>query len=355
MNKYQSYIDEITKKIAELNAAKVAYDQQLVVIKNARERLTELKKIFDEFVKTKSEGFPLLSEAYSEFLDLKYSQIESLLSYKRRPAIKAAEEVRNLKKELKVSARKSKELEYIVKYYEQMYPQLVEVRGEDKNMNDIAEEDNNLDPIFSWITVDEFKKLNITERNQLALDRWWSKWKDKKGIGLLYEMYIGYLFENNGYYVEYNGIKTTLEDLGRDLIAIKNNKILIVQCKYWSKSKVIHEKHIFQLFGTTFEYKLNNPQKDVKAVFCTSTKLSDKARKFTEVLDIEIRENLDMQRFPIIKCNVNKSNNTKIYHLPFDQQYYKTVIVKEEGDIMTDSVLEAENMGFRRAYKHISN
>lgn len=46
--------------------------------------------------------------------------------------------------------------------------------------------------------------------------------------------------------------------MGRDLICMKDGKIHIVQAKCWSADKTIHEKHIFQLYGTTLCYELEN-------------------------------------------------------------------------------------------------
>ena len=83
------------------------------------------------------------------------------------------------------------------------------------------------------------------ERNQLALDRYKASHKKSKWqIGRDYELYIGYRYSQSGYSVDYFGSYMGLEDLGRDLICKKGNKVLIVQCKYWSSKKEIHEKHI---------------------------------------------------------------------------------------------------------------
>ena len=95
-------------------------------------------------------------------------------------------------------------------------------------------------------------------------------------------------------------------------------------------------------------------QKDVvQAVLVTNIKVSDKAREFAEYLGVKVIENHAMGKFPRIKCNVGKDEDgrtTKIYHLPFDQQYDNVKINKtEERFVFT--VKEAEDAGFRRAYK----
>jgi hypothetical protein len=199
-------------------------------------------------------------------------------------------------------------------------------------------------------------KLSTIQKNQLALDRYIQGSKTRWQIGRDYEMYIGYLCEKNGYKVEYTGISKRLEDMGRDLIIYDQLDTYIIQCKNWSQEKEIHENHIFQLYGSVVLYKIENPFCNVKAVFITTTKLSSVAEKIADVLDIEVRY-ISMGEFPRIKCNIGKDVNgisTKIYHLPFDQQY-DTTIIDGKGEFMALTVVEAEQAGFRRAYKWHGN
>ncbi len=136
-------------------------------------------------------------------------------------------------------------------------------------------------------------------------------------------------------------------------IAFKDNEIEIVQCKYWSKDKTIHEKHIFQLYGTVVAFEIENPDKKIQAVFVTTTKLSDIARKFAKKLRIKVLENQSFERYPCIKCNISRRDGTKIYHLPFDQQYDRVSIEIKKGEFYVESIKEAEELGFRRAYRWI--
>ena len=53
----------------------------------------------------------------------------------------------------------------------------------------------------------------------------------------------------------------------------------------------------------------------------------------------------------MIKCNINPASNTKIYHLPFDQQYDKIKVGDQEGELYALTVKEAEKLGFRRAFR----
>lgn len=72
-----------------------------------------------------------------------------------------------------------------------------------------------------------------------------------------------------------------------------------------------------------------------------------------EYLGIKYVENFEADDYPCIKCNVGRNaygETTKIYHLPFDQQYDSTKIM-HQGEFYALTVAEAEAAGFRRAFK----
>lgn len=89
----------------------------------------------------------------------------------------------------------------------------------------------------------------------------------------------------------------------------------------------------------------------MKAIFYTTTQLSPLARKIANTLDIELFENFKFDRkYPCIKCNISTQNDEKIYHLPFDQKYDETKIDRK-GEMYCSTVNEAEEAGFRRAFR----
>lgn len=107
------------------------------------------------------------------------------------------------------------------------------------------------DKTIEYLNKDEWNKLEVNERNQLALDRYKKKNKSKWIIGIEYEMYIEYTLRMSGFRVIPFGSMNGLEDLGRDLIAFKRNMkqelvAYVIQCKNWStlKGKEIHENVI---------------------------------------------------------------------------------------------------------------
>jgi hypothetical protein len=173
----------------------------------------------------------------------------------------------------------------------------------------------------------------------------------------MYERYVGHLYERDGWLVDYEGIVKGLDDLGRDLICTKGTDVHIVQLKCWAREKLIHEKHIFQLFGTTQLYLMNKNNNglfpmNVQPTFITSTRLSDVAKNAANWLKITIKEDFPLDKsFPMIKCNINQGTGERIYHLPFDQQYDRTKIITTAGEMYARTVAEAENAGFRRAFR----
>ena len=102
------------------------------------------------------------------------------------------------------------------------------------------------------------------------------------------------------------------------------------ECKYWSSKKEIHEKHITQLYGTMASYCIehNCPKENVKGVLITNIQLSPMAKKMAKYLGIKFKENIEVDDYPCIKCNIGRDmyGETKIYHLPFDQRYDSTKI-----------------------------
>jgi hypothetical protein len=358
------------KKLEELEKNVVALNQEnkeLIGIIEARE------KALQNIISEKSKAFPWLADAIAEFYKYQDFEIATYLETKKHPAYKKADAVREVALENKLLRKQIKIAQNFVSYYESLFPWINEYVGDD--LDDLLESiaqgqkqdsEEEADPVLKFIPRSEYEKLPPSERNQKALDRYLSSRKRSYEIGRDYERYIGYLYEIEGFKVEYVGIEKGLEDLGRDLICIKDSEIDIVQCKCWASHKIIHEKHINQLYGTAVKYFIDHRQLitskksltlfpdlissgQIKATFVTSTKLSDTAKKFALALGIKIIEEKQLEKYPVIKCNI-ASNGEKIYHLPFDQQYDKTLI-KNKGEFYAATVQDAENKGFRRAFR----
>jgi hypothetical protein len=262
---------------------------------------------------------------------------------------------------------KNKELEYLTAYYQQNYPEL-EQTTIDFNAEITTDDTENIslpEEKYYKLSQAEYEELEPAQKNQMALDRYWNKRKTKWVIGRDYERYIGYKFEKEeGYSVIYQGINERFEDRGIDLICKKKDEVLLVQCKYWKQGFLIRENAVNQLYGTGEKYRFDESKRNImfgaaamipiRKLLITSSELSDTAREYAKVLGVGYIENQPLEKYPIIKCNVS-ADGTKIYHLPFDQQYDKTIIEPWKGEFYAMTIKEAEDKGFRRAYRWKGN
>ena len=362
--------DEFNRTLRQqLGEKKRQLDQKAAEIARDLQKRTEyLAALRREFEAGYLRGRKWLAQFISEADKASDDSISSTLRNKKRPALKASEEVSAARLEKRQFKEQSKFLEYQLKSYKEYFPFLeeyeeiildeaIQLTSNGANLEAIE----NADPVLFYVPKAEYEQLSPSDRHQLALDRYLKRPLSRAAIGRFYERYLGYLYERDGWKVEYHGIVEGFEDLGRDLICKKENQIAIVQAKCWASEKLIHEKHIFQLFGTTQLFLMNHQQSDlfkanISAVFITTTTLSPVAKKAAQWLKIEVKERFAIDKaYPMIKCNINQSSKEKIYHLPFDQQYDRTKIIPEFGEFYATTVAEAERKGFRRAFRHFAN
>ncbi|MBR0416656.1 MAG: restriction endonuclease [Firmicutes bacterium] len=301
-------------------------------------------------------AIPYMSRIIADIMTIDFDRLAWSLSWgNNQERKKKVASLYALKKEKSDEIERIKGAEYQLAYLLNQFPALQDVIDTDfQELNVTYDEITEHDPVINFIDKTEWDSLPPSQRNQLALNRYIeSRKKSKWQIGRDYELYCGYCYETKGYDVDYYGSYHGLEDLGRDLIVKQGSETRIVQCKYWSKNKEIHEKHIMQLFGTVTEYNIVN-NSDSTGILLTNTTLSKRAKEFAKILHISYKENLELDEFPRIKCNIGRDENgyeTKIYHLPFDQQYDSTKIDITKGEFMAMTVYEAEAAGFRRAYR----
>lgn len=357
---------EINNK--ELNSQKSQLENTIIRLNDSMAK----KDIF--FESYKNIDIITISTLYSDFLTLEYSLSEEWLDNKEiivkhnpdyysritigRTAKKSAEIVRELKRETKSYIEQYKIMLYKYEALLSLFPELkyyvddietIKELNSYKNLESFKEE---YDKVIDYISKEEYNRLSIDERNQIALNNYIKSKKSKWQIGRDFEMYCSYNYEKQGWHVERHGIEKRLNDMGRDIIATKGDTVHIIQCKLWSNDKLIHEKHIAQLYGSTIEYMISTEKthinQKVVPVFITNIELSDTAQIFAKRLNVHVYK-WQLQDYPRIKCNIN--NGEKIYHLPFDQQYDRTLI-KNSGESYESSVKEAVSKGFKRAKRH---
>lgn len=285
----------------------------------------------------------------------------AFLRAKKRPAFAKAREIEGpIKEKLRQLRLENKKLELELQIFDELFPDYAPLRehileSEDTIFETSIEGDKS-DRARLFLSPQEYSNLKPVEREQLALTNYCNRNHSKQEIGKMYERYLGYLWEKKGWDVQFKGIVDGKEDLGRDLICKKKDKVEIIQAKNWSAQKLIHEKHIYQLFATKTHFCLENAGKNyqpnnVQAVFASTTDLSDMAKNVAEFLKVRVVKIPLSKEYPMIKCNINPASNTQIYHLPFDQQYDKIKVGDQKGEQYVATVKEAKKLGFRRAFR----
>ena len=362
--------NDLMQKDSELSEVRQAHTKQLTAVELQYKKLLEHMRGLDRIFSERKIQFPWLATAIADFNALEAERDAKMLESKKHPAVRAAAEVREHGSKRREAERLARQMRYRAEYYEKLFPWLADYVGDD--VPDFAVEvggttETSDDPVRIWLTEAEYKNLSTIEKNQMALERWKTKKRSNWEIRREYERFIGYNYKSLGYDVIFTGAIHGFEDMGRDLIARRGSELRVIQCKYWSREKTIHEKHIFQLFGSTLEYAFRLGTFDdleqlsmfgghiettgAMAVLYTSTKISDVAKDAAKKLRVECNENIGISDYPLVKCNISLRDGEKIYHLPFDQQYDRTKIKASRGEKYVYTVAEAERAGFRRAWK----
>ena len=318
-------------------------------------------EVLKEFLYSNVKSIPWLAGVISDYLTYDFEILAKKLDWgANQQREKKVASIREIRAEAKRRIEEAKIATYQLEYLKELFPALDDILQTEYTELNYTGEIPEYDPVRKYLEESEWLRLSETERNQLALDRYVeSRKKSSWQIGRDYELSVAYEYRKKGYDVITYGSFMGLEDMGRDLIAKRNKDILIIQCKYWAKEKQIHEKHIFQLYGSLVSYGIENglSSNEITGVFVTNITLSPMAKKVAHLLNIVVEECRPLIDFPRIKCNIGHSetfgiySTEKIYHLPMDEQYDSTKIDKK-GEFYAFTVKEAENAGFRRAYKH---
>lgn len=350
------------------------HDKALMALEGEYQKKTNIlearEKRMDKIIRT-NKPFVYSARLAADMRTYIYDEAIDYLKFKKHPAWSAAEVVKREKQRTNEYVAKYKEMQYKYEFLLSTFPDLKPYLDDDEALetfyvyDDLSEFTEVRDKVRDYLSPEEWNSLEVDDRNQLALDRYIKKDKSTTQIGLEYEMYIEFLLRQKGYNTIPHGSLMGYEDLGRDVIATKDNVTLIIQCKNLSnkQEKKIHENVICQIFGTSIAYEIENnlennglfPSK-VIPVIATTVPLSDMAQKFAQRLGVQVMQ-IAKGDFPMIKCNINKTpegKETRIYHLPFDQQYRRTKIEKP-GEFYAWTIKEATSKGFRRALRHTIN
>lgn len=348
----------------QVRAIRVVISEDRSALKSATTDRNALEA-FNKDVLSKLRAESAVLPSAIEWVDRLQAMIDSrgsdYLLHKPRPAVKSHQAVQQANARARCFQKESSALKNLLTLYEKQAPWLPEVS--ELSLQDVLDglriqqklAQVNDDPVTGYLSATEFASLSVSERNQRALDRYFEyRQRNAALAGRLYERYIGYMCEQGGWDVKYQGATEGVADGGLDLICTKNGKHMLVQCKRLSKAKgsLVRENTVAQIFGAARYFALKSgirPQ-SVLAKIVTTSELSDEAKLFAAHLKVAYQENIELGRYPAIKCNVS-ADGELIYHLPMDQQYDKVVITPGRGECYKMTVAEAEAIGFRRAYK----
>ena len=130
------------------------------------------------------------------------------------------------------------------------------------------------------ININEDENTEEAEKQFFNLQKEQTKQKlsywEKKQKGNNYEKMVGNYFENEGYYVEYRGLTHGKKDGGIDLIAKKENEVLLIQCKAWDNT-IIKQRHVIKFLGDCSVYLQDYPPDETLAVIPVFVTTSEKA------------------------------------------------------------------------------
>jgi restriction system protein len=163
-------------------------------------------------------------------------------------------------------------------------------------------------PIVRWIIEKILKAVGYVIISPILIaEKVWKKdQKDdyKSKVGREFEEKVGALYASQGYNVAYRGIENGKLDGGIDLIAVKENEIILIQCKYWKKRKIDHTV-VRVFFGDCFVYALQNklPFEIVTCVMAIPTKQS-----LDYSAEVRFKENYPKMRYKAIEQNYKKDS-----------------------------------------------
>lgn len=112
-----------------------------------------------------------------------------------------------------------------------------------------------------------------------------------KKAGDAFEILVGQSYEADGYEVDYRGLRLDFLDGGIDLVATKDNKIILIQCKYWKKKDSITHNMVKEFYGNCNFY-IDQNQLDRNNVTC--------------IYAVARREAISFQAYEVFKINYNK-------------------------------------------------
>jgi hypothetical protein len=167
-------------------------------------------------------------------------------------------------------------------------------------------------------------------------------------VGKLYESYVGWKLESDGWDLTYRGIMEARHDRGIDLIGAKNEKRAIIQCKMWSREGRIQDWQILKFYRDWDAYCCKINDWNWMAVFVTHSTLDDNANHMAKHLGVTVWNfGYQPQKWPLVKCNIEDRTKEKRYYLPTDGGYHTLKITISNGERFAFDCEEAERYEFQ--------
>ena len=330
---------EFQKKKNEWNAKTAELESKVRIEKNA--------------IDSTLQSYPFLSSLLASHYQEEAEIDARLLVSKRLQAVTASYKLREYGNRLKTLSYRAKLAENQLLFFESLFPWLEDFKDlPPLSAYDIANNTHSEDPAYSpykkWLSPEEYKSLPPVERNQLALDRYKERQKNSWETYIEYERFVAYKYKMHGFKVTHSSAIKKQNNIGRYIIAEKDKKTYIIQCKNRDKEYTIHENLLFQLHNTSVLYKLNHTSQEVQPLFVTTTDLSPTATQVADHLDISVVRNFIVDDYPLVKCSIDLTGK-RVYHLPFDQKYDSITISPDKGEGFAYTVAEAQEKGFQHA------
>lgn len=161
----------------------------------------------------------------------------------------------------------------------------------------------------------------VIRHQRYGLDATPSEPKSNRQIGLEYEMSVAHEYRLHGYKVDLRGSRLGYDDMGIDLIAKRDRRTVLIQCKYWGYGKLVRENTVCQLKGSWDFYLLKNhlPRENVQARIVTNVYLSETAREVADALGIVYWEGHEKVILPKLKADMDNVNDDMPEEIGWDE------------------------------------
>ena len=166
------------------------------IVKEITEETDKLEEAYNQAMKT-SNPFRHVAEMYADWETIVYEKAAHFQRTKPHPAIKRAEEIKELREKTRTHIREFKEMKFKYLFLLDAFPELKQYVDDAEALAHLADykdfEDfkNERDEVFDWVSPEEYRNMSEVKRNQLALDRYKNRPKNRWEIGIEYELFIG--------------------------------------------------------------------------------------------------------------------------------------------------------------------